>query len=496
MRWLIALALLFAGLNSAAYAASATPVSLAACAPALDAGACITPLIATGGEYTCGQGYSYTVKTPIAVTAANTSLSGGCTFVLGAADIYLIDATAAGFQLSGVKLTNPSGFGQTNTGVFTTSVAVMIRGKTPGYRVTGNDIEGFVVGVMRQGWGPPQPQGGGLIESNRISVLPWNMHGATWANDAITVYNGNVGDVVSNNTVVIYSGPGIFDNFATAYTYARCGVIADATSQGVIFTGNVVGKGFATTGCNDGPGVKFDTNTLYAGFNSTLALANGSAVNNIIAAPTSTGGGIYNATVTITGGGSLTGNAIAGASSAVPLVMVQNVNPGAPINAAFNRFSGTYSKGFDGIVPGGFTSTGETWAGTTPGSLYGFSGSLASYSAGGSIQGDVTASGASYQSAFAVNAVQNFTLTGNNWPYAWGGAIVLIGDTSNITVSANNIPGAAGGVGVWATLAAGTRPLVVTGNNLAGYTTAVNVDAAHAGNTVTSGNFNNTVGTH
>lgn len=317
---------------------------------------------------------------------------------------------------------------------------------------------------------------------------------ATWCNDGITISNYAQGDLVENNTVVIYTGAGIFTNFTTSYTFARVGIDADAQSVGTIIRNNTVGQGFSTTVYCDATntGVIFDGNTLYPGYNSTVTGNSALLKSNTIKGSTNTTASVLQGTILLSGGGRIIDNDIIGGSTSIPAVTV--FNTGGRMAVEENRFSGSYSAGVIGLVPSSFVAARNDWAGTCAGNLYDLG--MTSSSGSASFSGDTQQAGLTFGSALNANPIYKATITGNVWDGATNANINLFGGVAmSIQITGNGLTNTHAGQSSVLISNGSTVPNVtLVGNDCTGPTNALTVNSA--ANSVTAqvqaSNINNT----
>lgn len=467
--------------------------------PTVDAGAPITAaIVANGGvEYDFG-GYSYLLITGIVITTSGVVLQGSPNLILGASDTYAISIHADGCLVDNLRLTNPNGYNVTDNSVFPLSAGIFIHHRTAGNIIRHCRIEGFINGVIEQGLDISQPSTSNSISNCLISVLPHNFGAyAGWPNAGIASYSGSYGLRVDTCTVVVYSGAGIFTNLTgTAYTYCNVGIALDVSCYGALVTNSVVGQGFDAPLYNDGQGNEFNTCTAFPGYHSTVAGANTALTNCLVKAPTYTGGGGLNASVTVTGGATLVGNRIEGGSASVPLILISNTGAETIIISS-NRFSGTYSHGVSGNPPGNLSCASNAWAGTCTHALYNIG--MVSSTATAGFSNDVQTSGLVFETALAANPLYRATITGNNWAGCTSSNIALLGGVAmSITVIGNRLANAnAANASLFISNGATVPDVTMVGNECTGptYSLLVNTAANSSTRQQQSANVNNTRGT-
>lgn len=328
---------------------------------------------------------------------------------------------------------------------------------------------------------------------------------ATWANDGICISNYATGDVVDTCTVVVFGGTyGAFNNLTgVTYTYARCGITVDLGCISVKVRNSIVGEGFAAAAYNDGNnrGTEFDACTFYGGYYSTVTACSATLRGCRVYASARTQDSVVQGVILLSGGGRLIDNDIAGGSALIPLVRLLNVLTLRVVSRG-NHFSGTYLSGFSGNTLAGFLSNGDDWAGTCADYLYRVT-NPAAYSV--CIEA-MTQSALTFKGGIVGNALNNLTIIG----CALGGyteaALVLLGGSTNIRVANSDLSCASALLNAILVSNGSTVPkMAITGNNLAGPTTAfaINTAAASIGTSandtthaqVVTGNINNTTGT-
>ncbi len=471
--------------------------------------AAINAAITAGGgiEYSFGEGYSYLISTTITANVAGACFSGSSNLILGANNIPIFTISANNCQFKGLRLTNPTGYGQTNVTIFTPTAGFYFPGSgaCSGCLIDSCRIEGFVTGILREGDSSSVLSGGCTFSNNLISVLPWNMSGNSWSNDGICTFAWIDGDQVIGNTIVVYTSPGVFNNFTgTSYTYCRSGITVDSDSVGTVAAGNTIGQGFATDLYTDSTtvGVKFDSNTCYPGYDSTADASASVFSNNTVHGSLNTAGGAENGCILVTAGGKILNNRVIGTSALVDLITLQNVGTGRIVIKG-NDFSGTYQQGVggggasNGLVAEDFTAGENDWSGTCAGALYNIG--MVTSTGSCSIAGDTQYGAPAFTQALHADPIYNASLVGNNWQGASGSTIELLASSNSVKIVGNSLNNSTvSNACVLVSNGSFVMTLTVSGNDMSGPTTAVLVNAAGASlgtQQMITGNVNNTSGT-
>lgn len=229
--------------------------------------------------YDFGASYTYKISQQIAVSNSHALFCGASTLVLGAPDIFQFYVTGKHVRFKGLRFTNPSSYGQTNRLGTSTSGAIYFDTHSGG-AVEDCDVENFVIGVFRWGYGPGDPSVPFVVSNCRIAVLPWDMTAAS--------FTGSISGTTLTASAVtgtIGAGYNLFPNANvadfTTITGQLTGTTGGAGTYSINISQTVASQAMKTYGTwtNDGVTVvNYANNTIIE--NTVVVIYSGAGVFN------------------------------------------------------------------------------------------------------------------------------------------------------------------------------------------------------------------------